>query len=371
MSADDAPKEKGLVAAGSHGLSRPPFSNPLVSRALADLATATPRETSAAIAHDAMFYFKRGCDWAAKAVGSRKSTVDDEFMSWIDNAIKDLGDAIALNPGLIAARDRRALLLEAFKEDYGSAILDYDELICLDPTDASHLASRAKIWLRRNVFDKAIKDFDQAIALDPNNEPDWFAQRGAARFMSRDYENSIADFTTAIELAAELGWQAGEYDYSGPHVEIAAHVRAGLRWQTGEYHYWRGSAWSAIGEHANAVTDYRLAIRNLEECADQDNAIALLACLLATCPAPTLRDGPRAVQMALRLFQKRPRWQKRVSDILAAAYAEIGDFNHAVEYETGALCDPKLQDFEAGELRERLELYKARKPFHGGMHPLK
>jgi serine/threonine-protein kinase len=50
-------------------------------------------------------------------------------------------------------------------------------------------------------------------------------------------------------------------------------------------------------------------------------------------------------------------------DVLAAAYAEAGQFDEAVRYQTRALDDPELK----GDLRtaagQRLELYRQKKPF--------
>jgi hypothetical protein len=48
--------------------------------------------------------------------------------------------------------------------------------------------------------------------------------------------------------------------------------------------------------------------------------------------------------------------------ILAAAYAEAGDFERAVEWQSNALELVPAQD--QANYRQRLELYRSRKPYH-------
>jgi hypothetical protein len=48
---------------------------------------------------------------------------------------------------------------------------------------------------------------------------------------------------------------------------------------------------------------------------------------------------------------------------LAAAYAEAGQFEEAVRYQTRALDDPALKDDFRTAARQRLELYRHKKPF--------
>ena len=48
---------------------------------------------------------------------------------------------------------------------------------------------------------------------------------------------------------------------------------------------------------------------------------------------------------------------------LAAAYAEVGQFDEAVRYQRKALDDPAYRGQAGDEFRQRLELYKQGKPF--------
>jgi hypothetical protein len=50
-------------------------------------------------------------------------------------------------------------------------------------------------------------------------------------------------------------------------------------------------------------------------------------------------------------------------DTLAAAYAEDGQFDEAVRYQSKALENPGLGAVVRDDFRRRLELYKQRKPY--------
>ena len=86
-----------------------------------------------------------------------------------------------------------------------------------------------------------------------------------------------------------------------------------------------------------------------------------LAWLQATCPLADFRDGTSAVahaQRALELAKENP---AEYQGVLAAAYAEAGDFSRAVECQSQCLeaTPPK----SVAQMRERLKLYESQQPF--------
>lgn len=131
---------------------------------------------------------------------------------------------------------------------------------------------------------------------------------------------------------------------------------------------------------------YTLAIAELEravhlnEC--QSVAHYLLGWIRATCPEPEFRNGPLAVRCAqaaidtdryfdsVGVTDRRARWM--TSACLAAAYAESGEFEKAVEAQKEALklvhCVPvedrgvELQRIVNSRLQAGLRLYEAGKP---------
>jgi hypothetical protein len=51
-------------------------------------------------------------------------------------------------------------------------------------------------------------------------------------------------------------------------------------------------------------------------------------------------------------------------DTLAAAYAEVGDFEQAIKWEMKYLGTSNLSEKESTDAKSRLALYQAHKPYH-------
>ncbi len=113
----------------------------------------------------------------------------------------------------------------------------------------------------------------------------------------------------------------------------------------------------------------------------QGFARSQLAWMLATCPKASLRNGEEAVEIAIPLVGMSDGASPKAHDILAAAYAENGDFDKAIRHATEALrllSANKAQPLSdepspAGiqpttglspeEVTARLQLYKKGKPY--------
>jgi len=88
-----------------------------------------------------------------------------------------------------------------------------------------------------------------------------------------------------------------------------------------------------------------------------------LAWFLATCPEERFRIGSEAVSSAKTACEM-SHWEDSGGiDTLAAAYAEVGDFEQATKYEQQSLNDPSLGSERRKEREERLHLYQLRKPY--------
>lgn len=102
----------------------------------------------------------------------------------------------------------------------------------------------------------------------------------------------------------------------------------------------------------------------LSRAAAQNNVQALndYAWLLATSPFDELRNGPQAVTLALQAVARER--SPAYLDTLAAAYAETGKFDRAVEVQREALAMvPEQQAALAAELRTHLQAFEAERPW--------
>jgi tetratricopeptide (TPR) repeat protein len=122
----------------------------------------------------------------------------------------------------------------------------------------------------------------------------------------------------------------------------------------------QGFYWYELGDHRRAVAAYEDAIRF--DSADF-SALNGLAWLLATSPEGSLRDGKRAVDLAIRACRLTFRPEAACIDTLAAAYAEAGDFAAAIETQQEVIGMISGGDPDFERYRTRLELYNAGKPF--------
>jgi Flp pilus assembly protein TadD len=121
----------------------------------------------------------------------------------------------------------------------------------------------------------------------------------------------------------------------------------------------RAGAYFAIGQDAAASSDYATAKRL------KGNAEYVLngaAWFEATCPESRFRDGKTAVRDAARACE-RGKWKEPgIIDTLAVAYAETGDFDRAISYESQAVNLAGALPFEKGELQAHLRLLQEHKP---------
>ena len=94
-------------------------------------------------------------------------------------------------------------------------------------------------------------------------------------------------------------------------------------------------------------------------------SLGRFATMLATCSDDSVRDGRRAVELAQRLERVAEKPYPRMFDILAAAYAESGQFDLAVQMAERSVQLTVNED-PAGNMRRRLvNLYRSGKAYHG------
>jgi alkaline phosphatase D len=255
--------------------------------------------------------------WAAKAEWVRLSDAMEHFTARIK---ADPKDAFAWSRRGIANR-------YAGKPDL--ALKDLDEAVRLAPRDADLVGIRGMMCWANKKLDEAIADYTEAVKLDPTYAVG-FRNRGLAWHAKGEFDKAVADYSESARVA--------------PHYAPAFHDRA--------------TTWRAKGEPRKARDDLSEAVR-LD--ARYAAAMADLARLLATCEDDKLRDGKRAVELAAKANELTGGRDPSALDALAAAHAETGDFDKAVEFQKKALADKTFEKDYGAKGRERLKLYEQKK----------
>ena len=255
---------------------------------------------------------------------------------WIDRSDVVLNDqAIAYFTAAMKgsptaeAYHQRGLALASLGQ-YQQAIADFDSVIRSNPRNAVAYNDRGNAFLKLGQIDRAIGDFDKVLESKVRH-PGVYTNRGLAWYHKRNYERALADFNAAIALDARFApaWEAG------------------------------GTVRAAQGQYAKAIENFSRAIKSDS---NFDRAHNNLAWILATCPDEQLRDGRQAIEHATTACELTQFQDSGYLDTLAAAYAETGQFDKAVERATQALG--LAPDSAKPGIARRLKLYKAGKPYH-------
>jgi tetratricopeptide (TPR) repeat protein len=166
-----------------------------------------------------------------------------------------------------------------------------------------------------------------------------YNSRAAIWYAKGDLGRAIKDLDESIKLSIRLNKSA---------QVIAATYAA------------RANFWTKIRNYGKAIQDYDEVLRlNPNELPSYNT----LAWLLATCSQQTFRDGGKAIKLATRACELSS-WKSGAHlDTLAAAYAEVGQFDTAIRYQGQALQDPTYAGGRGDVLRQRLELYKQNRPY--------
>jgi tetratricopeptide (TPR) repeat protein len=257
----------------------------------------------------------------------------DEVKRLMDEAIRRTPQAIEprLNMG--------QLLMELGKPQ--EALEHYDVVLQLIPDDRRALLDKAIALEQLGRWEEARDCFTQTVEV----------YERFPRFQQTD--QGWLDYTRALEGSGQDRNAISIYEQQvKDHPSVAAQVyqRLGL-----------------IAQRNGAIATAVLYFKKSAELGQSASVESInhWAWILATAPDDQLRDGNRALQLAIRICQITSNRAPRYLDTLAAASAEVGRFDQAITTEQQAIALAQQGGFTklAQEMALRLKLYQAHQPY--------
>jgi tetratricopeptide (TPR) repeat protein len=285
----------------------------------------------------------------------------DEAIPWYERAL-------AHNPDHhFALINLAAALVE--KKERQSAIKLYETYLKDYPQDARIEYDLATCFRTEGDLAQAVVHFKKAIALDQENVKARLAlaeclhAQGDIAGAVRELEATIhiaPDSATAHNDLANLLVAQGRIADAVDHFERALSLKPDY---AAAHHYY-AAVLVRQGKNAEAVQHWREAVR-LEP--KEVQYLSNLSLLLATSADPAARNGAEAVEFAKRaveLAEEKP--DANVVAVLAAAYAELGQFENAVTTARQAreLAIEQHNNALADQLSDRIKLYESGRPYH-------
>jgi tetratricopeptide (TPR) repeat protein len=313
-------------------------------------------------------------------------------------ALKSLDPAVEVAPEEAAGYTYRGAFL-MHRGSITNAVMDLDKALQLEPEDTRALMNRGLAYSRQGEVDKALADLDKAVKSSPQ-EPDVYTCRGMVLMQVGEYNEALDDFNSVLIYRPNdpkaIAQRGVALTQKGELALGLADLTEALRLNPAEpyFYAWRASALIETNQFEKALQDinhaieanpnetafyqerarvyskqhkYREAFSDMEHCLSRNpgnfQSCNAMAWLRATCPDASFRNGTEAVKLATQACEVTRFGLWAAVDTLAAAYAETGDFEHAVQYQKQALDSVGVPEKQRARMAKRLELYEQKKAF--------
>ena len=317
-------------------------------------------------------------------------------MGKLEESLADLDKAIELAPKQLPNYEAKAMVLVRMKK-YDEALISLDKAHELSPGSIRPLLQKAQIHGLQSNLDAALHELNRALAMNPNSADVLLLRAGVHR-ENDDLEKALADADQALKLkpklAAAMRLRAVILTDAGKPGEAIAQLeklrqsdpkdllgmlQLGMLYISQDKHgqavdayaavlaqipqerlalRGRGDALLNLGKHRKAIADYETLIKLVPK---DPGTLNNLAWVLATSPREKLRDGKRALELATKACELTNYRAGHILSTLAAAHAELGDFQAAVKWVEKGLEVAK--ESEKDPLGKELESYRAGKPW--------
>jgi tetratricopeptide (TPR) repeat protein len=318
-------------------------------------------------------------------------------------AIESFSEALRINPDFAGAHNNLGATLQK-QGRLEEAVAHFSKALQIEPNYAEAHNNLAVALDRKGEFAKAIVHYRRAVEIKPDYA-EAYNNLGVTLSKQGKFAQALSYYGRALEIKPDyaeahnnLGVtlaRQGKYGeaiiYCSRAIEIRPHYV--------EAHYNLADSLEKEGQLHQAIIQYREVIkidpdhllahfklallllredRTEEAIAHYQEALRLsnnsptvlnnLAWLFATHKNPKFRDGEKAVQLAAKACLLTDQKNAVYLDTLAAAYAEVGRFDQAVQTAQKAveMARASGQAGLAKDMEDRILLYRTGKPFYEG-----
>jgi tetratricopeptide (TPR) repeat protein len=285
----------------------------------------------------------------------------------MDEAIVQYQKALEIKPDFAEAAEAHNNLGYALlqKERVNEAITHFQKALEIEPDFAEAHNTLGDCLFQIGRVDEAIVQYQKALEIKPDFVE---AQNnlGYSLFQIGRVNEAITHFQKALEINPDFAEAQNNLGYSllqkGRVNEAITHFQKALAIQQSYGAYYNlGNAFRRKGMAAEAMACYQKAIELQPQFIP---AQINLAWMLATWPAPSVRNGDKAVALAEQANQFSKGKDPLILRTLAAAYAEAGRFPEAVLTAKQALALAMAQSDTGltNALQTEIGLYQTNSP---------
>jgi tetratricopeptide (TPR) repeat protein len=282
----------------------------------------------------------------------------------LERAMHDANESIRLNPKLFQGYRTRGGVYRR-RGEFDKAITDYNKAIELNPNLPYLHVNRAVAFSEKGDEQRALRDLNEAIRRGPNLA-DAYADRGLVYYNLGQYERALADYNKGIKLNPAA---PSPYFNRGLLFKKTGKMEAAVRdystyisrgTPSADAYRLRGRAYAAMASYRQAAADFQKAAQLDPK---SPKILNELAWLKATCPDSSYRDGKQALRVSTQLCHLTKWSNSDYLDTLAAACAETGDFEKAVQYQNQAVKFWTSENEDKDRMRARVRVYQQHQPF--------
>jgi tetratricopeptide (TPR) repeat protein len=287
----------------------------------------------------------------------------------MDEAMASYQKALQIKPSYAEAHNNLGSALMQ-KGRIDEAMVQYQKALQINPDYAEAQYNLANAWLQKGQGDQAIIEFQKALQINPAYA-EAHNNLGNLLFQKRELDQAIAQYRAALAIKPDdvEAWdnlgaallQKGQTDEAMACYQKALQTNP----DDAESHDLLATVLLQKGRVDEAIAHLQKALALQPGFGRAQNDLAHIAWVLATSPAPSVRNGGKAVELARQADQLSGGKEPVMIATLAAADAEAGNFPEAIADARRALqlAVEQKDAALAAALQQEIKLYEAGTPW--------